>query len=166
MNATFSIFSKATGRLTGQTISVPPEALAANTPEGFGVIEGAWESKSWRVDLESGALVATESAGRPADTDEITWSWSEDRGRWEPAATLTKERRDRLAVVERAILKAEAGTDRALRELVIAAGLPLAAVARMQAIETSVALLRGVRQQLLDAITIEQVKAVELPSVE
>lgn len=166
MNATFSIFSRATGRLTGQTISVPPEALAANTPEGFGVIAGAWDSKSWRVDLDSGALVATESAGRPADSDEITWDWSEALGRWAPTATLKKERGDRLALVDRAILKAESGTDRALRDMVIAAGLPLAAVARMQSIEATVAALRGVRQQLLDAITIEQVKAVELPSVE
>ena len=163
MNATFSVFNLVTGVLTGQTISVPPDALAANTPEGFGLTQGAWDSSRWRVDLSSGQLVPTSDSGRPADTPEITWSWSDEAARWVPAATLLKERSDRLALVDRAILQAEAGTDRALRDLVIAAGLPLAAVARMQAIEASVASLRAVRQQLLDAATMEALLAVEIP---
>lgn len=163
MNATFSVFNLVTGALTGQTISVPPEALAANTPEGFGLIEGAWDSSRWRVDVSTGRLVSTVSTGRPADTPDITWDWSEEAGRWVPSATLMKERADRIALVDRAIVQAEAGTDRALRDLIIAAGLPLAAVARMQSIEAAVTALRAVRQQLLDAPTLDALLAVQLP---
>lgn len=163
MNQTFSVFNLATGRLTGQTICVPPEALAANTPEGFGLTEGAWDSSRWMIDVSSGELVPTGASGRPADTPEITWDWSEEAGRWVPSATLMKERADRIALVERAIVQAEAGTDRALRDLIIAAGLPLASVSRMQAIEVAVTALRAVRQQLLDADTMEDLLAVELP---
>lgn len=166
MNQTFSVFILASGLLTGQTISVPPEAIEANTPPGCGLVEGAWSSALFKVDVVSGEVVPILADGRPADTDEITWSWNRETARWEPAATLKKERGDRLVLVDRAIAKAEAGTDRALRDLVIAAGLPLAAVARMQAIEATVASLRDLRQQLLDADTIEQVLAVELPAVE
>ena len=163
MNATFSIFNLETGLLTGQTISVPPEALSANTPQGFGVVEGQWDSSTWRVDLVNRSVVRKQADGRPVDTEDITWSWSEAAGRWVPAATLKKERADRLALLDRAITKAEAGTDRALRDLVIAAGLPLAAVVRMQVIEADVSGLRAVRQQLLDAATLEDLLAVELP---
>lgn len=163
MNKTFSVFNLTTGRLTGQTICVPPEGLAANTPAGFGLVEGAWDSSWWMVDVSSGQLVSTGASGRPADTPEITWDWSAEAGRWVPSATLMKERADRIAMVERAIVRAEAGTDRALRDFVIAAGLPLAAVARMQAIEAEVLGLRAVRQLLLDAETMEGLLAVELP---
>lgn len=165
MNATFSIFNLETGLLTGQTISVPPEALSANTPQGFGVVEGQWDSSTWRVDLVNRSVVRKQADGRPVDTEDITWSWSEVAGRWVPAATLKKERADRLALLDRAITKAEAGTDRALRDLVIAAGLPLAAVVRMQVIEADVSGLRAVRQQLLDAATLEDLLAVELPGL-
>lgn len=163
MNATFSVFHLSTGELTGQTISVPPEAVAANTPEGFGLVEGCWQSSRWVVDLPTGKLSPKQADSRPVDTEDIAWSWSEDAARWVPAATLKKERADRIAIVERAIVKAEAGTDRALRDLVIAAGLPLAAVIRMQAIEASVSALRALRQHLLDAVTLEEVLAVDLP---
>jgi len=161
VNATFSIFNLETGLLTGQTISVPPEA--ANTPQGFGVVEGQWDSSTWRVDLVKRSVVRKQADGRPVDTEDIAWSWSDAAGRWVPAATLKKERADRLALLDRAITKAEAGTDRALRDLVIAAGLPLAAVVRMQVIEADVSGLRAVRQQLLDAATLEDLLAVELP---
>lgn len=163
MNATFSIFDLSNGALTGQTLCVPPEALAANTPVGFGVIEGAWDSSVWKVDLASLQAVPKRSEARPDDTDQITWSWSEPDNRWIPTPTLAKERADRIAVVDRAIIKAEAGTDRALREFIIAAGLPVAAVARMQAIEAQVSALRATRQALLSADSIEEVLAVEMP---
>lgn len=159
----WSVYSLADGLFTGQTISVIDSELAANTPPGCGLAAGSWAPSRWRFNASENRVEKIVSP-RPEDCEDFVWRWDAQHERWDPLPTLKRVRVDRLALVDRAILQAEAGTDRALRDLVIAAGLPLAAVARMQAIEASVASLRAVRQQLLDADTIEALLAAEIPA--
>lgn len=157
-----SVYLLASGQLTGQTVSVPQSELEANTPPGCGLIEGRWPPERWVVDLPSGQVVPSVEP-KPADTADYMWSWSDDHGRWVASPTLERLRADKLAQIDQAIMAAEGGTDRALRELVLKSDLPRAALSRMRAIDEAVAALRVLRLQALSAQSAQEVEVVLLP---
>lgn len=156
---THSVYLLATGQLTGQTVSVPECDLKANTPVGCGLIEGRWQPERWVVDLPSGQVVPRVEP-KPEESADFVWSWSEDHGRWVASPTLERLRADKLAQIDQAIVAAEGGTDRALRELVLKSDLPPAALSRMRAIDAAVAALRELRVQALQAQSPQELEAL------
>lgn len=158
-----SVYLLATGQLTGQTLVVPEADEVACTPPGCGLVDGAWPADQWRVDMQTQQVVALAPA-KPDDTQEFSWEWSAEFGRWLAKPTLMRLRADKLASIDQAIARAEAGTDRALRELVLASSLPQAARARFVTIEQAVSALRAIRAQVASAATLEAIEALHLPA--
>lgn len=137
----FSFYDLATGLFNGhRRMCTQAEAEAIATAAGLGVIEGAHDHLSARVDLEAGTVVDWQP-DPPADTELQTWAWSEVARRWIPSPTLAArtaaakvERARRLAacdwVVARSLELAEpvptawAAYRQALRDLPGAEGFP------------------------------------------
>lgn len=114
------------------------------------------------MDLKTAQVVRAAPA-KPDDSSEFTWSWSEEFGRWLAEPTVMRARADKLAAIDQAIVRAEGGTDRALRELVLSSALPAPARARFLAIEDAVAKLRDLRARAISASTHEEIDALRLP---
>lgn len=57
---TYSIFDRSTGRFTGEIISVIPDMLDANVPDGCSAVVGEYDCGSFKFDLESGLVVELE----------------------------------------------------------------------------------------------------------
>lgn len=145
MNATtYSVFRLDDGSLIGQTLCLPADEAANNTPLGCGLVEGAWHHERHRVDLST-TTVRTLVPVKPSDTADHTWHWHEQGGRYVPMPTLQRQRLDLIALIDAAIGRAEGNTDRAVRELLLAGALQAPARARIEAIEAAVVQLRALR---------------------
>lgn len=94
----WSVYDLATGLFTGRRVTCLDQHAKANTPDGCGLIEGVFDRKSQRVDLETGVVVAYE---RPAAEIEV-----------EQRDVLRRQARQRIDELERAQL-------RPMRELAI-----------------------------------------------
>lgn len=53
----WSFYDPQTGLFTGRKFTGLTEYLAANTPTGCAAVEGAYDARSQRVDLQTGAVV-------------------------------------------------------------------------------------------------------------
>lgn len=54
----YALYSLATGIFDGRTLALPESMLKLNTPPGMGALEGHFDPRSQRVDLETGEVVA------------------------------------------------------------------------------------------------------------
>lgn len=164
MNAIHSVYSLADGRLTGQTISVPEADLQANTPPGCGLVRGMLDAAAWRVDLASGQAVAKQPE-QPADTEHITWVWDEALHRHMPQMTLAGRRAQLTEALISALASIDqrSGTDRAVRELLLASDISQAARDRIQAIEDQAMALRSLAERARSATTEAELSAIVLP---
>lgn len=84
---TWSLYHKATGALAGRTVTCSDAELVANTPAGFGLVEGAHDHLCRRVNLVTGQ-VEPFVPERPEDDDQSTWDWDAQVERWLPVPTL------------------------------------------------------------------------------
>ena len=127
-------FDTATGELLGRTFSGPESALAANTPPGAQPIEGAFDHRSQRVDLDTGHVIDWRPPQPDADHE-----WHPDIRRWRKtaAALATANRR---AAAQARIDAAEARQLRAIREHIL--GDPTAKV-RLRAIDAEIVAARA-----------------------
>lgn len=161
MSTINSVYRLDDGLFTGQVITAPAGDLEANTPPGCGLIEGAHDPKRWRVDLTSGELQQLPPE-RPADTAFVQWRWDETLGRYLPAMTLEGERAQLLDTLNAALKRVDqgSGTDRAVRELLLASNVPEAAKARMREVEARAAEVRGLMVQAIQATTVSECESI------
>lgn len=159
----WSLYRLADGVLTGARFRGSESALALNTPEGHGVIEGEHDPLSQRVDPATGSVVDWVPPA-PADTAIETYDWSNEARRWRPTPTLEGRRMPLREIVQQRIEALEARQARPLRELALAeprAEKYSAAKQRLQAIEDRIGHWRD-RLAQIDAAADE----TELPSPE
>lgn len=161
MNDTYSAYSLADGTFTGLTISVPAAELAANTPPGCGMLAGAFDAERWRVDLASGNAVPVVQV-RPVDTVDLTWGWDETLGRYVATVTLHGARAHVLSAAALALasIDRDSGTDRAVRDLLLASSISAQARARIETIEARATAVRALVARCEQAATVEQVDAI------
>lgn len=101
----YSLYSLATGELTGMQIQGPAAVRALNTPVGCAWIDGAHDPRRVVVRLvtdDFGTQHPTAAARvppRPVDSDYQTWAWDEAAGDWAP--TMTRRWREAQARAER-----------------------------------------------------------------
>lgn len=153
-----SYFDLGAGHFCGVVFSGPPEQVPEQCPPGCYWMIGAFDPLSQRVNLETGA-VEDYQPERPADTALVEHHWLERR--WVPVPTLEGVRAQITHKLQRLAVGVEAGTDRWVREQVIAdATSP--AYGRMQAIETELAPIRKAIQSASKASTKEQLAAILL----
>lgn len=163
MNTTYSAYTLADGQFTGVVISVPGGELQANTPAGCGMLPGVFDAQRWRVDIATGQAVAV-LPQKPADTDHVTWAWDETLSRYLPTMTLEGACASVMGAVTAALASIDqsTGTDRAVRELLLASGIGAQARARIEAIEARAAAVRALAARCMQATTVEQVDAIAL----
>lgn len=165
----FSIFTVATGRFTGRTITLPDDDdvadnLAANLAEGLDAIEGEHDPLCRQVNLGTGEVEAY-VPDAPADTSLATWAWDGTHERWASTPTLLANKLARAREVKAAIERQEAHLARPLREVLLAWATEATpdgdSVDLLQLIETRCVTLRAViaamtaaaDQAALDAIS-------------
>ena len=130
----YSMYDRATGRLTGARIAASRSELIEQTlPDGVGVVLGAWDHLTHVVNLETGEVLSCDA---PPD------DW--------------RQRQGVLASAQyQIILRAEAAQARPMRELLDALlkGIPAppAAVAAFDAIKAEIAAARLVYSAMLTA---------------
>lgn len=95
MNKTVQFYDLQTGLFTGQSLGGPAEWVDANVPDGMGAWSGDVDIQSQRVDLSTGSLVDFQP-GKPADTNDATWSWDQSTKRWVETKTLPWYKRAKL----------------------------------------------------------------------
>lgn len=151
---THSFANEQDGLFTGATYSGPARLLASNTPAGCVAVPGLHDpdTKRW-VDGEVVDYV------KPKPDDTALTTWELDGGRWVPVPTLEGLRLTVLAELQSRAAAAEGGTDRALRQMVLATpGHP--AAPRMQAIEDAVTPIRAAINEASAAVTFEALEAI------
>lgn len=97
--STWSFYDAATGALAHRRITCSPAQLAANTPPGHIAIAGTFDPLSQRVNLATG-LVEDYVPPKPADTEDTTYVWNEEKKRWVAKSTLTMNKKARKAEVK------------------------------------------------------------------
>lgn len=75
---TYSFYDPSTGLLAGGTVTLPDGLLDLNTPAGLVAIEGAFDQRSQRIDLDSGEVVAWHPAPDP-QRDAAHRRWEQER---------------------------------------------------------------------------------------
>lgn len=99
------------GLLTGHTYTGPLEFLSV--PEGQGVVDGQYSMSRYKVsqaDDGFGGLtpvVVPRIPDKPADTDLIAWSWSEQADNWVSEPTLDGAKDTKWAAIKAARAAAE-----------------------------------------------------------
>lgn len=161
MSVTQSIYRLADGVFTGQTITVPAGELEANTPPGCRLYPGVHDPKRWRVDLASGELLELPPE-RPADTEHVAWVWDAELGRYVPTMTVEGERVQLLATLNAALKRVDqdSGTDRAVRELLLASNVPEQAKQRMREVEARAADIRALIVRAGQASSLGECEAI------
>lgn len=121
-------------------------AVAANVPEGHGVVANVADWQSQRVDPQTGAVVDWRPPA-PPDDGQQTWAWHEDAGRWISTPTPAAQRAKRREAVQAVIATLEASQARPAREIALATcrGLPVppGAADRMAQIDMEISRLRA-----------------------
>jgi hypothetical protein len=95
MNKTAYFYDLQTGLFSGQSLGGPAEWVDANVPDGMGAWSDKVDTKSQRVDIETGLLVDYQP-DKPADSDSATWAWDQTTRRWVEAKTLAWYKRVKL----------------------------------------------------------------------
>jgi hypothetical protein len=62
-----SFYDPSTGLFTGRVIRCPDAALEANTPAGMAAIEGRFDERTQRVDVQTGEVVAYDAPPDPVE---------------------------------------------------------------------------------------------------
>lgn len=163
MNNTYCAYTLADGQFTGLIISVPAAELSANTPTGCGLLAGVFDPQRWRVDIATGQAVEL-LPEKPADTDHVTWAWDANLSRYLPTMTLQGARANVMGTVTAALASIDqtSGTDRAVRELLLASGISAQAQTRIAAIEARAAAVRALAARCMQATTVDEVDAIGL----
>lgn len=164
MNNTYCAYTLADGQFTGLIISVPAAELSANTPTGCGLLAGVFDPQRWRVDIATGQVVEVVPE-KPADTDHVTWAWDATLSRYLATMTVEGLRNQLMATVATVLadIDQRSGTDRAVRELLLASDISVAARARIQAIEAKAASVRALLGQAQAATTKAELESIQLP---
>lgn len=98
----WSFYEATTGLFGPQRVSCDPgPTLEKNTPAGYVAIEGRFDPLSQRVNLITG-LVEPYVPPKPADTEDTTYIWNEEKKRWVAKSTLTMNKKARKAEVKAA----------------------------------------------------------------
>lgn len=117
---TWHFYRLADGIFEGRSFtSSDEEALALNTPEGFGARGDVLDWESQRVDIETGELVDYQP---PAPDDDHEWIHDDEDGnrvrRWVLKPEVAERRAVKAAAIER-IAELEKKQERAIREHVL-----------------------------------------------
>ena len=119
--STWSFYDPGTGLFSGRRCCCSRKLLSLNTPAGYAAVEGAYDPKSERVDIETGAVVAYQRPASEVDAEQ--------------RAARAQHARQRIEELERAQL-------RPVRELLIDP-TNTAAKRRLQDIESEIAAKRA-----------------------
>ena len=96
----YSLYDLQTGQFTGRQFTAPrPSDVQANTPTGCGVVSGAHDRRSCRVDLATGQVVAYQPPAPPDDASR-TWAWSASASEWQPVPTIAARRAAKWAQIK------------------------------------------------------------------
>lgn len=121
--ASVSLYDLTTGDIVGSFV-VPDFLVAANTPDGFGVVDGAHDGHRYRVVLADDGfgnarpVVVHRKPARPADTEDVEWAFDEVADEWVAHPTLGA-RRSALRSARNAELQATDGVAIAALEAVL-----------------------------------------------
>jgi hypothetical protein len=111
MTKTYSLYEAATGLFTGKRLHCDDDGLlAVRLPAGTLAMEGAFDHRSQRMDLSTGAVVAYRPPAPSSDHE-----WDNVGKRWQVKAAV-RGAESRSAVIYARIQALEATQGRAVRE--------------------------------------------------
>ena len=115
----YSFYDLKTGHfLQGYKTLGSESQLRDNTPDGFGAMEGVWDSLSQKLDHATGLVVDWRPVA-PVDDAWLTWTWDEVVRRWISTPTDASTYMDKQAVIKAEMTRLEATQARPMRELMI-----------------------------------------------
>jgi hypothetical protein len=134
MTKTYSLYEAATGLFTGKRLHCDDEGLlAVRLPAGALAMEGAFDHRSQRVDLATGAVVAYRPPAPSGDHE-----WDGVAKRWQVKAAV-RGAEGRSAVIYARIQALEATQGRAVREATLG---DASAMKRLKEIDAEISDLR------------------------
>jgi hypothetical protein len=134
MIKTYSLYEAATGLFTGKRLHCDDEGLlAVRLPAGTLALEGAYDHRSQRMDLSTGAVVGYRPPAPSGDHE-----WDNVGKRWQVKAAV-RGAESRTAVIYARIQALEATQGRAVREATLG---DAAAMKRLKEIDAEINDLR------------------------
>lgn len=98
---TWTLYDAATGMIRPGALTCSDAQIAANVPEGYAALEGAFDPLSQAVDLNTGQVVDYQPPA-PADDELRTWAWDAETKRWAAQPTLAALKDAKLAEIKAA----------------------------------------------------------------
>lgn len=112
MNVTVTFYELQSGRILDGHFSGPKKSLRSNTPDGCGYIHGLVDHLCFKVDIESGKLVACQP--RPPSPDH---EWNHVTERWQLKPEVV-ERQRQAVLIKSQLQKLDASELRAQGDLI------------------------------------------------